>query len=104
LKELGGARLTASRLLDVGAGMKAIFIVRSGDVLERRAFFGYLLEEHEGALMPLAILHYHPSHKGVHMLVNCETGRDFTGRQVAGSAGAGFEDHPRTRSGGPQRS
>lgn len=85
LKELGGPRLTASRLLDVGSGMKVVFIVRSGDALERRAFLGYLFEGHEGALVPLAILHYHPSHKGIHMLVNCETDRDFTGRQLPGA-------------------
>lgn len=85
LKELGGPRLAPSKLLEVAAGLKVTFVVRSGDVLERRAFFAYLFEEHNDGLVPMAILHYHPSHKGVHLIVNCETGRDYTGRQSPGA-------------------
>jgi hypothetical protein len=85
LKELGGPRLTASKLVDVGNGLKVVFVVRSGDILERKAFFAYLFEEHNDVLVPLAILHYHPSHKGVHLIVNCETGREFGGRQLPGA-------------------
>jgi hypothetical protein len=85
LKEMGGPRLMATRLLDVGNGMKAVFLARTGDVIERKAFFAYLFEDAEAGLTPLAILHYHPSHKGVHMIVRCETGREFAGRQLPGA-------------------
>lgn len=36
-------------------------------------------------LLPLVILHYHPSHKGVHILVNCDTSQDYTSRQLPGA-------------------
>lgn len=85
LKELGGPRLTASKLLEVASGLKVAFVARSGDTLERRAFFAYLFEERNDVLVPLAILHYHPSHKGVHLIVNCETERDYSGRQLPGA-------------------
>jgi hypothetical protein len=85
LKELGGPRISATKLLDVGNDMKVVFLARSGATLERRAFFAYLFEEGGNGLLPLVILHYHPSHKGLHLLVNCETGRDYTGRQLPGA-------------------
>ena len=35
-------------------------------------------------LFPLAALHYHPSHKPVHLLTPCRDDRNFTNRQLPG--------------------
>ncbi len=36
-------------------------------------------------MTPLAIMHYHPSHKGVHMMFNCNSDIDYTDRQLPGA-------------------
>lgn len=85
LNQLGGPRMSASGLLPVADDLCVAFLIRSGETLARRAFFGYLFQQTQSGLLPLMILHYHPSHKGVHVLVNCETARDYTERQLPGA-------------------
>lgn len=82
----GGPRLSYAGPLALGAGYSALFLVRSGATRERRAFYGYLLQDQPGAdWVPLAALHYHPSHKGLHLVVNCGDLPDFTGRLLPGA-------------------
>lgn len=83
--KLGGPRLTSSGLIEVAAGLSVLFLVRDGDAPERRAFFGHLMQHSAGGLVPLVIMHYHPSHKGIHLLANCEVARDFTERLLPGA-------------------
>lgn len=92
-----GPRAYLSDLIDLGKDYRAVFIWRDGETLSRTAFYGHLLRQTERGLLPLAILHYHPSHKGVHGLFNCEVERDYTGRHLPGGrefvlkGGAGFD-------------
>ena len=83
--KLGGARLTYAGPLELGSGYTALFLARDGDTLERRAFYGYLLQRHGPDWLPLAALHYHPSHKGVHLVLNCGQLPDYTGRLLPGA-------------------
>lgn len=85
LQQLGGPRLSHSGLLEVADDLCVLFLVRSGETRVRRAFFGYLFQQTQRGLLPLLILHYHPSHKDVHVLVNCKTTRDYTERQLPGA-------------------
>lgn len=81
----GGARLSSTGLIEVAPGLSVLFMVRDGASVERRAFYGYLMQHSSGGLVPLAIMHYHPSHKGVHLLTNCGTDRDYTERLLPGA-------------------
>ena len=84
--KLSGSKLRVSGLIDVGDDrLKVMFLWKDGDILERRSFYGYLMTDIDGVLVPLAIMHYHPSHKGLHMLTNCEVDRDFSGRLLPGA-------------------
>ena len=83
--KLGGARIQHSGLIDVADDSVVLFIARDGETLERRAFYAYWLLRTANGLLPLVILHYHPSHKGVHLLTNCRDDRDYTERQLPGA-------------------
>lgn len=41
----------------------------------------------QNKLLPIMIMHYHPDHKGIHILVPCNTDpqRDFTSRELPGA-------------------
>lgn len=45
-------------------------------------FFYQITEPH---LYPLAEVHYHPTHKGLHILLNCEDNRNLSNRHLAGA-------------------
>jgi len=79
-----GLRVYLSDLIDLGNDFRAVFLWRDGESLSRTAFYGHLLRDTERGLLPLAILHYHPSHKGIHGLFNCEVDRDYAGRHLPG--------------------
>ncbi|WP_147431176.1 hypothetical protein [Thiocapsa rosea] len=83
--KMGGARMTHSGLIEVADDSKVLFLARAGETLERRAFFAYWLRHTTAGLLPLVILHYHPSHKGVHAQANCRSDRDYTERQLPGA-------------------
>lgn len=86
LDKIGGKRLLAAGPTQVADNLLVIFLVRDGDTLERRAFYAHLFQNGpSGGLLPLAILHYHPSHKGVHVVLNCQTDRDYLDRLLPGA-------------------
>lgn len=84
LDKMGGARLFASDLTAVGGAYYVCFAWRDGSLLADSSFFAWLFSGEPGRLFPLAILHYHPSHKPAHMLMPCRDERDFTNRQLPG--------------------
>lgn len=87
LDKIGCKRLLAAGPAQVADNLLVIFLVRDGDTLERRAFFAHLFQSGlpGGGLLPLAILHYHPSHKGIHIVLNCQTDRDYLDRLLPGA-------------------
>jgi hypothetical protein len=85
LDKLGGPRLQHSGLIAVSDVLAVVFVARDGASLERRAFYAHLLQRVPAGLLPLVILHYHPSHKGMHLLVNCGVTVDYTNRLLPGA-------------------
>jgi hypothetical protein len=85
LHQIGGQRFFSTELLTVGDGYQSCFLWRNGALLADTAFYGWLFEVRANGLYPLATLHYHPSHKPVHLLTPCRQERDFTNRQLPGA-------------------
>lgn len=85
LHQIGGARIFATDLLSVAEIYRACFVWRDGSLLADTAFYGWLFEVRTNGMYPLAALHYHPSHKPVHLLTPCRQDRDFTNRQLPGA-------------------
>lgn len=84
LDKLGGPRVKASPLYNVGHELKAVFVWKTAPVKEQRQLYGFLFKEVPRGLMPMVRLDYHPSHKGLHILLNCEDERDLTNRGLPG--------------------
>lgn len=84
LDKLGGPRVKASPLYNVGHDLKAVFVWKTAPVKEQRQLYGFLFKEFPRGLLPMVRLDYHPSHKGLHMLLNCEDERDLTNRGLPG--------------------
>lgn len=85
-KTMGGARLFTTELVDVSDKHQVIFVWRDGELLTDRAFFAWLMMKvHDGKLFPLAELHWHPSHKGIHIKTPCRAEVDYTSRQLPGA-------------------
>lgn len=82
LDKLGGSRWHATEMLPVGAGYQACFVWRDGQLLADTCFYAWLFEQRPTGLSPLAGLHYHPSHKPVHLVTPCRLDRDFTNRAL----------------------
>lgn len=85
LHKLGGERLRASDLVSVGGSYQVCFVWRDGQLLADTAFYAWLFLGQPGKLVPLAAMHYHPSHKPVHLMTPCNDERDFTNRQLPGT-------------------
>lgn len=86
LHKLGGARIQSTDLLKVSDTHQVVFIWRDGELLTDSAFFGYLfcvLDTNE--LSPLLEMHFHPSHKGLHVKLPCKTQFDYTSRMLPGA-------------------
>lgn len=86
LHKIGGARFQATDVLPISDTHRAVFMWRDGELLTDSAFFGYLfqvLEQDE--LFPLAEFHLHPSHKGLHIKVPCNTTYDYRQRLLPGA-------------------
>ena len=80
------ARLHTSGSLAVSESHHVIFFWRDGELLTDSAFLGWLMCELQGGqLYPLFEFHYHPSHKGVHAKLPCNTQSDYTSRQLPGA-------------------
>lgn len=84
LDKLSGGRIKATPLIDVGASMRAVFIWKTGVVREQRSLYGWLFREVDRGLEPVARLDYHPSHKNLHVVFNCERDLDLTNRGLPG--------------------
>lgn len=83
---MGGARYSATDLIPVSETHSVLFIWGNGDILTDTRFYGYLLcGLPNGSLSPLLEFHWHPSHKGVHIKVPCETSLDYTDRLLPGA-------------------
>lgn len=81
--KMRGPKLYATGALAVSDTHQAFFFWRDGDLLSDSKFFGWLMcVLKNGALYPLFEFHYHPSHKGVHAKLPCNTALDYTERQL----------------------
>ena len=79
-------RLHASGPLTVSDSHRVFFFWRDGELLTDSAFLAWLMCELQGGqLYPLFEFHYHPSHKGVHAKLPCNTQSDYTSRQLPGA-------------------
>lgn len=81
--KMRGQKLFATGALTVSNTHQVFFFWRDGDLLSDSKFFGWLMYVlNNGALSPLFEFHYHPSHKGVHAKLPCNTALDYTERQL----------------------
>jgi len=70
-----------SGLMKVSDTHIAFFLYRDGEILTDRAFYGYLFCELKNAsLYTLYEFHWHPSHKGIHCKLPCNTDNNYAGR------------------------
>lgn len=84
--KMGGPRLSATDLIDVSPNHQVIFLWKDGQILTDRSFYGWLLKKVGTAnLYPLLEMHWHPSHKGLHIKTPCEASNDYTDRQLPGA-------------------
>lgn len=71
----------ASGLVPVSEHHFAFFLYRDGEILSDRAFYGYLFcKLANGTLSPICEFHWHPSHKGLHCKLPCNTTLNYSGR------------------------
>ena len=86
LHKMGGLRIQATDLINVSDAHCIVFIWRDGELRTDSAFFAYLFcVLGDGGLYPLFEMHFHPSHKGLHGKVPCNTASDFTSRMLPGA-------------------
>jgi hypothetical protein len=86
LKNIGGARIASSGMIDVSDDHVAFMFWKDGEILTDRSFFGYLFcRLRNGALSPVFEFHWHPSHKGMHCKMPCKTQNDYTNRFLPGA-------------------
>jgi len=84
--KMGGPRLSATDLIDVSPSHQVIFLWKDGQILTDRSFYGWLLKKVGTAnLYPLLEMHWHPSHKGLHIKTPCDASNDYTDRQLPGA-------------------
>jgi hypothetical protein len=84
LSKVGGARRQCTGLISVSEELSVCFLWRNGEILEQTAIYGWLFCKTKGFLVPLVRLDCHPSHKGLHMVLNCEGNYDLAGRDLVG--------------------
>lgn len=79
------ARRLSTGLVQVADDLHVGFIAKGGERYEQRAIYGCLFKGNPpNALTPLLRLDWHPSHKGLHAVINCEDDRDLRGRNLSG--------------------
>jgi hypothetical protein len=84
--KMGGARFQWSEVVAVSDIHRIVFIWRDGELRTDASFFAYLfLATQNNELYPLTEFHFHPSHKGGHMKVPCETIYEYEGRFLKGA-------------------
>ena len=84
LDKLGGTRLYATSLLNLGGDLRAVFVWKTGIIVEQRQLYGWLFQLVENGLLPIARMDYHPSHKNLHVVLNCERELDLINRGLPG--------------------
>ncbi len=84
LHRVGGPRLQSSKMLNIGDNYRACFIWKTAQEWEGRSLYGWLFEETAKGLLPLARMDYHPSHKPLHLVLNCESGIYLVNRNLVG--------------------
>jgi hypothetical protein len=82
---LKGKRLHHTDVMDAGGPYRVLFVWRDGAILEKRSFAAWLFLAQGADLVPVSRLDYHPSHRGLHVHVNCEDGRDLVNRGLPGT-------------------
>jgi hypothetical protein len=75
-----GGRTHHTDILDAGGSYQVLFAWKDGAVRERRSFYCWLWLERPDGLAPIARLDYHPSHKDLHVNLNCEGVLDLINR------------------------
>ena len=86
LHKVGGPRMQSTDLIEVSDTHRVVFIWRDGELRTDSAFFGYLFcILGTGELSPLFEMHFHPSHKGLHVKLPCKTESDYTSRMLPGA-------------------
>lgn len=86
LAKLGGPRLCATEPINVSPHHQVVFLWKDGEILTDRAFYGWLFKKvGTDSLYPLMTMHWHPSHKGLHIKVPCKTTLDYTNRELPGA-------------------
>lgn len=79
--KMGGSRLQWTDLVAVSDIHRIVFMWRSGEQRTDSAFFAYLFfTSSNNELYPLTEFHFHPSHKGGHIKVPCNTDLDYLER------------------------
>jgi hypothetical protein len=87
LHQMGGPRIQSTPMLPVASNYSACFMWKDGETLEQAAFYGFLYA-HVGQnrnLYPICELHFHPSHKDLHVKTPCDSDLDYTNRGLPGA-------------------
>lgn len=86
LHKMGGPRIQASEMLHVSDSHRVVFLWRDGELRTDSKFFAFLFcVMGDGELSPLFELHFHPSHKGVHAKLPCNTEPNYSSRLLPGA-------------------
>ena len=86
LHKMGGPRMQSTDFIEVSDTHRVVFVWRDGELRTDSAFFGYLFCMLEaGEMSPLFEMHFHPSHKGLHIKLPCKTESDYTSRMLPGA-------------------
>lgn len=84
LDGLSRSRRETSGVIEVSDDLRAVFITKSGAAREEKSMYGFLFKE-ATRWIPLLRMDLHLSHKGLHIVVNCEDERDLSGRSLPAS-------------------
>lgn len=85
-KGLGGPRIESTGMIDVSTDHTVLMYWRDGPILTDRSFYAHLFcRLANGDLSPIFEFHWHPSHKGRHCKVPCNTTNDYTNRTLPGA-------------------
>lgn len=83
---MGGARISSTDLIEVSPAHEVIFLWKDGQILTDRSFYAWLFKKIAGdGRYPLVEMHWHPSHKGLHIKTPCNSVSDYTDRQLPGA-------------------
>lgn len=87
LHTMGGPRVQATKLLPVAEKYSVWFMWKDGETIEETAFYGFLFAHAgmKGNLYPLCHMHWHPSHKLLHVKTPCDSDLDYTNRGLPGA-------------------